>query len=110
MLATFLFGVVITPAVAAFVFQNKETTIDQPTNKIRGFLFCHHDPAATIMLGAIQRSIHSSQQSRTRHAMRREDGDAEGESHCSEALSFELEMKLLGVFANEFGALACHLA
>jgi hypothetical protein len=42
--------------------------------------------------------------------MLREDGDAEGEGHRCQALSFELEMELLGIFAYEFGALARHLA
>jgi len=61
------------------------------------------------MLGTVKRSIHGSQDCRTCQAILREDGDAHGESHCREALSLELKVEHRGGFANELGALACHI-
>src|SRR5688572_21924412 len=61
------------------------------------------------MLGTIKRRINGSQDPRTRRAMLREDRDAKREGNGLKAFPLELEMEILGVFADPFGALACHI-
>ena len=61
----------------------------------------HHELIAAFMLGAIARSITSSQDPHTHHTMLREACNAWREGNCREALSVKLEMELSGMLANQ---------
>ena len=72
------------------------------------FLLRHHDLVPALVLGTVECRIHSSQEPRARHAMLREDGNAQRECHSRQALSVELGMDLSGVLANGCGAHTRH--